>query len=260
MYCPLDKRKPCPVRLKPTETYLGEDMNGYYIASYQLDGIGDMFKRMTKFTSKSFTPSNIWKGVRNTLLTTSTLGVYQVMPKNVKKTMENIGDIAIPVIAGAAVAYAAGPAIMGSLGPKLTQAATTLGKGIMSVGGSLFEAMNKLPQSQQAVVAQEVTPDDIVYAEQHGGVLPSRIQNLIRTQEAIAYGGAAQYANTSMVLPQPVQPSFYASSSLYPGLQYSAAEAAMQQSRESDREGLSPGETIGIALGGSVLLMLLFRK
>jgi len=190
MYCPLDKSKPCPFPLSPTETYLGENELGYYTMDGFFDNLGNMFKRMVKFTPKSFTPSNIYKGFVNTTLTVASGGIYQVLPKNIKKTVYDVGKIAVPVVAGAAAAAAFGPAIMGTLTPKLQAAASVLGKNLSTVGKGLFDAMGKLTSPQQAKVAQAVTPGDIQQIEETG-VLPPHIQALVNEAEQQAYGAAA---------------------------------------------------------------------
>ena len=168
-------RIPARVRraMAPGSSYLGEDDTYYYWmepgATDQLggffDNIGGMFKRMVKFTPKSFTPGNIYKGFVNTTLTTITGGAYQLLPKSLKKSVYDIGKIAIPVVAGGVLAVTAGPAVMGILGPKLTMAAGILGKTAKAVGGPLLGLLNKLPQNKQAEVAQQVTPQDIAYME-----------------------------------------------------------------------------------------------
>lgn len=163
--------------------YMGEDENFYYYmeqgATNQLggmfDNIGNMFKRMVKFTPKSFTPKNIMKGFVNTTLTTATGGLYQVLPKNLKKAVYDVGKVAVPVIAGGVLAVTAGPAVMGILGPKLAAAGSLLGKGAMAgatVGGQVLGLLNKLPQNKQAEVSQRLSPEDIAYMEQYGQIPP----------------------------------------------------------------------------------------
>lgn len=261
MYCRLDKRKPCPFQLKPTETYLGEDANGYYVMDGFFDNVGNMFKRMVKFTPKSFTPGNIFKAVRNTTLTTMTSGAYLVLPKSVKKAMENVANVAMPIAAAGIAAVTLGPSVMAMVGPKLSAAGSILGKNMSSIGGSLFDLLGKLPGSKQSEIVQQVTPEDIAYAETHNGVYPGRIQNLINEAERQTYGYAAMNAVNPSTIQTPPTPSFYASSSLYPGLQQARAEQmALQSLPQEETDGLSPGATIGIALGGSALLILLLRK
>lgn len=191
MYLHLDRSKRCPFPLKPTETYLGENEFGYYTMDGFFDGLGNMFKRMVKFTPKSFTPGNLYKGFINTALTAATFGAYQILPKNIRKTVYDVGKIAIPVIAGGAAAYALGPSIMGYLGPKLSTASGMLGKGVSSVGRTLFDSLMKLPSSKQAQIAQAVTPKDIVQAEQTGK-FPPHIQWMIEQAERQAYQPAAE--------------------------------------------------------------------
>lgn len=265
MYCSLDVRKQCPFKLKPTETYLGEDANGYYVMDGFFDNFGNMFKRMVKFTPKSFRPSNIFQAVRNTALTTMTGGAYLVLPKSIKKKMENVANVALPVIAAGAAAYFVGPSILSMVGPKLSAAGSILGKNISSIGGSLFDALGKLAPSKQSEIAQQVTPEDIVYAEEHGGVYPPRVQNLISEAEKQSYAYAMMNSLQPNTIQTPATPAFYASSSLYPGLQQARmeqiqAQAYQQQDSPQQEEGLSPSATIGIALGGSALIMLLLRR
>ena len=122
-------------------TYMGEDALYYYWMNPQatnqlggmFDNIGNMFSRMVKFTPKSFTPGNIYKGFINTTLTVATGGLYQVLPKNIKKSVYEVGKVAVPVIAGGVLAYTAGPAVWGILGPKLAQAGSLLKSGAGSI-------------------------------------------------------------------------------------------------------------------------------
>jgi hypothetical protein len=131
-----------PILQRTGGTYLGEDETYYYWmepgATDQLggffDNVGNMFKRMVKFTPKSFTPGNIYKGFVNTSLTTMTGGLYQVLPKDIKKTVYEVGKVAIPVVAGGVLAMTAGPAVMATLMPKLTAAAGILSKGAGAIG------------------------------------------------------------------------------------------------------------------------------
>lgn len=124
-----------------TATYLGEDATYYYwmnpSATDQLggffDNIGNMFTRMVKITPKSFTPGNIYKGFVNTTLTVASGGAYQLLPKNLKKSVYDIGKVAIPVVAGGVLAVTAGPAVMATLMPKLTAAGKLLSSGAGSV-------------------------------------------------------------------------------------------------------------------------------
>lgn len=132
-----------PILRKTGGTYLGEDETYYYWMSPApndqlggiFDNIGNMFSRMVKFTPKSFTPGNIYKGFVNTTLTTATGGLYQVLPKDIKKTVYEVGKVAIPVVAGGVLAYTAGPAVMSMLMPKLTAAANILGKAAPALTG-----------------------------------------------------------------------------------------------------------------------------
>lgn len=253
MYCQLDRSKPCPLPLRPDQTYLGEDERGYYVMDGFFDNLGNMFKRMVKFTPKSFTPSNIFKGVRNTMLTTMTSGVYLALPKSVKKTMENVANVAIPVVAGGALAAAAGPAVMGILGPKLNMVAGALGKNITSVGGAIFDVLGKLPSSKQAAVAQQVTPQDIMYAEQHQGQFPPQFMQYVDEAAKQSYG----YALNQPVQATPSQ-SLYADASLYPGLQASQLQALPQQ--EPAQEGISSESVFMLVGAGALVAYLVGRK
>lgn len=165
-----------PILRRTGGTYLGEDERYYYWmepgATDQLggffDNMGNMFKRMVKFTPKSFTPGNIYKGFVNTTLTVASAGTYQLLPKNLKKTVYEVGKVAIPVIAGGVLAMTMGPAIMSTLMPKLTAAGKLLGgaSGVMGGGGGVT------PQDYGSLIreggsAAEVRPG--VFAE-GGGV------------------------------------------------------------------------------------------
>jgi hypothetical protein len=181
-------------------------MDGFF------DGAANMFKRMVKFTPKSFTMGNMYKGVVNTALTTATFGAYQLLPKNVRKTVYNIGKVALPVVAAGAAAVALGPSVMGYLGPKLTAAGGLLGKAASSVGGSLLQNLMKLAPSKQAQIAQQVTPRDIAQAEQTGR-LPAHIQAAIDQAERESYAYAVQQAQAAMRVQQAaplVAPEYYA--------------------------------------------------
>lgn len=260
MYCPLDTRKPCPFRLKPTQTYLGEDANGYYVMDGFFDNVGNMFKRMVKFTPKSFTPGNIFKAVRNTTLTTMTGGAYLVLPKSVKKSMEQVANYAMPVAAAGIAAFTLGPSIMSIMGPKLSMAGDMIGKNLSSIGGSLFDALGKLSPSKQSEIAQQVSPQDIAYAETHNGQYPGHIQQLIEEGERQQYAYAAMTAINPNMIRNPATDATYASSSLYPGLQQARMEQMQAQGQPQQEEGLSTGAVVGIAAGGTALLFLLLRK
>lgn len=254
MYNPLDRSRPCPFPIKPTETYLGEDAYGYYVMDGFLDNLGTMFKRMVKFTPKSFTPGNIFKAIRNTTLTTLTSGVYLALPKSVKKTMENVANIAIPVVAGGVLAATAGPAVWGIVGPKLSVVAGALGKNVSSIGGALFDVLGKLSPSKQAQVAQQITPQDIMYSEQNGQ-FPPRVMQLVDEAARSDYGYAAQ----SVLNPLPMNASqYYADSSLYPGLQQ--PPEPLQDTSALAQDGWSSGEVLGVVGAASLVAYLLSRK
>lgn len=264
MYACLDRSKPCPFPLPATATYLGENELGYYHMDGFFDGVANMFKRMVKFTPKSFTPSNIFKAVRNTTLTTMTGGIYLALPKGVKKTMENVANVALPVAAVGIGAAIAGPAVMSALGPKLQAAASILGKNVSSIGGTLFKAMGSLSQEKQSQVAQQVSAQDIAYAEQHNGQYPAHIQALIDQAEREQFEYAAAQTANSILNPMqrmlPTDNFTNASASLYPGLisQYEKALAQAQQG--SDGTDWSPAVTVGALAGGSLLLILLLKR
>jgi len=150
---------------------------------------------------------------------------------------------------------------MGMLGPKLAGAGNLLGKGLSSVGGSLFQKMVALPQSAQSEVAQQVTPQDIAYAETHQGQYPPHIQALIEQKEREAFEYAVAQTQQSILSPTnqmlPPPQSTYASSSLYPGLK----EAYAAQSQPPQQEDSSAiGITALMAGGAGILAMLLLRK
>ena len=192
-------------RLPPGSQYLGEDRYYYHFVKPgggsglgELGSISSMFSRMVKFTPKSFTPGNIYKGFINTVLTTSTGGLYQVLPKNIKKSVYEIGKVAVPIVAGAVLAYTAGPAIMAALGPKLASAGSMLGKAAGTVGGGLMDLMSKMPQHAQAQVATQITPEQIAQWDQSGSIPPS-LENLLgkAMQDSLPPSGAASLYDPS---------------------------------------------------------------
>lgn len=150
------RQVPVPIRpiVRAGGTYLGEDEQYYYYmepnAGNELNGffdsVGNMFKRMVKVTPKSFTPGNIYEGFINTTLTAASGGLYQALPKDLKKTVYEVGKVAVPVVAGGVLAYTAGPAVMATLMPKLTQAGSILEKGAGSVMN--FFSGGKAPAAQ----------------------------------------------------------------------------------------------------------------
>jgi len=256
MYCPLTKQGPPPFPLSSTEVYLGEDADGYYVMDGFLDNVGNMFKRMVKFTPKSFTPSNIFKAVRNTTLTTMTGGIYLALPKGVKKTMENVANIALPVAAAGVTAAIAGPAIMGMIGPKLSMVASALGKNVSTIGKGLFDIVGKLSPAQQSQVAQQVTPQDIMYAEQNNGQFPPQFMQYV---DEVAKSNYLPAVNAALQQNDPSQ--YYASSSLYPALQQARMDAqlGMQQPQPEPAGNWSSGE-VAVAVGAAVLVAYLIGR
>lgn len=170
--------------LGPRYIYLGEDDQCYYYMDGFFDDIGNMFKRMVKITPKSFTPGNIYEGFVNLSLTTMTGGLYQVLPKNIKKTVYDVGKVAIPIVGGAALAMA-NPGLMSSLTSKLSQAGSILGKHAGTIGGLLFGFLNKMPPAQQTQVAEQLTPEQIAQIEQ--GYVPPEVQALMKQAAQAAY-------------------------------------------------------------------------
>ncbi|MGH3053355.1 MAG: hypothetical protein ACRDL7_00065 [Gaiellaceae bacterium] len=193
--------------------YVGEDEHYYYFmhpeATNELgglfDNIGNMFTRMVKFTPKSFTPGNIYKGLINTTLTTVTGGAYLALPSKLASQVRQVANVAVPVIAGGVLAATMGPSIMGMLTPKLTAAASLMnqsagsdvigaatGQGgkvldaagnivtgtlntagrAVQIGGQLMTLLGKLPQNKQAEVVQQLTPEQIAYMERTGQIPP----------------------------------------------------------------------------------------
>lgn len=258
MYTPLDKSRPCPFRLRPDQTYLGEDEQGYYVMDGFFDNIGNMFKRMVKFTPKSFTPGNIFKAVRNTTLTTMTGGIYLALPKNVKKTMEQVANVALPVAAAGIAAATLGPSVMSMIGPKLSMVGSALGKNISTIGKGLFDVLGKLSPSQQSQVAQQVTPQDILYAEQNQGQFPPQFMQYV---DEVAKANYLPAVN-SVLNPTGTDPrQFYADSSLYPGLQQAMYDQQMNQSAQQVEQAgnWSSGE-VAAAVGAGVLVAYLVGR
>lgn len=165
-------------QFSPGTEYFGEDSTYWYFVTPGanpalggfFDNMGNMFTRMVKFTPKSFTPGNIYKGFINTTLTVASGGLYQALPKDLKKTVYEVGKVAVPVIAGGVLAATAGPAVMGVLQPKLSAAAGFLGQHASTIGKNLFDFIGKLGPSQQAHVAEQITPEQIVAMEQSNQV------------------------------------------------------------------------------------------
>ncbi|MGL5936385.1 MAG: hypothetical protein ACRCZI_12290 [Cetobacterium sp.] len=184
--------------------FLGEDDAYYYYTEggLELGGFGNMFKRMVKFTPKSFTPGNIYKGFINTALTTSTFGAYQLLPKKLKKTVYEIGKVAVPVIAGGVLAVAASPAVMAVIGAKLGAAGGILGKAAGAIGGPLFNMLGKFTGSQQAQIAEQITPQQIAQMEQTGQMpasLTPLLDQMSRQSLPQTSSGAAQLYDPSMM-------------------------------------------------------------
>lgn len=185
--------------------YMGEDETYFYFvepgANPSLDGLTDMFTRMLKFTPKSFTPGNIYKGFINTTLTAATGGLYQVLPKNLKKTVYEVGKVAVPVIAGGVLAYTAGPAVMGYLMPKLSAAGSLLGKAASAVGGPLMSMMGKMSNTGQATMAGGISPEQIAQWDQTGSMPASLIPLMERAlQQSLppSSGNASLYDPSTM--------------------------------------------------------------
>lgn len=258
MYCPLDRSKPCPFPLQPHQTYLGEDDRGYYVMDGFFDNIGNMFKRMVKFTPKSFTPGNIFKAVRNTTLTTMTGGIYLALPKSVKKTMENVANVAIPVAAAGIAAATLGPSIMSMVGPKLSMVGSALGKNISTIGKGLFDVLGKLSPSQQSQVAQKVTPQDLMYAEQNQGQFPPQFMQYV---DEVAKSNYLPVVNASLNPTATDTRQFYADSSLYPGLQQAMLDQQMGQSAQQvEQAGSWSSGEVAAAVGAGVLVAYLVGK
>jgi len=259
MYCQLDRSKPCPFPLNPTQTYLGEDENGYYVMDGFFSGIGKMFKRMVKITPKSFSPKNIMKAMTNTAMVAVTGGGYLALPSKIKNTIENAGTYIIPAAAGAAVAATVGPGIMGMLSSKITSAAGLLGKNSSTVGGPLYDVMSKFSPAQQSLLAGKVTAQDIAYAEQHGGQFPPQLMQYVDELGRSNYGYAV---NASMNPSQQIDPrQYYANSDLYPGLQQASPEPPYEVPPLPQPAGnWSTGEIFGIVAGAVAVAVLVAKK
>lgn len=162
-------------QLRQGQVFLaGADQDGLYLYDPQLGffkKIGKMFKRMVKFTPKSFRPANIFRAATSASLTLATGGLYQALPSKLKKGIENVGAAVIPYALGAAAAIAVGPAVIGFIGPKLMGAASLIGKGI-SAGGTFLSFLGKLGPSQQQQVAEQISPEQIAAMERSGQIDP----------------------------------------------------------------------------------------
>lgn len=257
MYPCLDKSKPCPFKLPATATYLGEDANGYYHMDGFFDGLTNMFKRMVKFTPKSFEPKNLMKAFTNTTVGVASGGLAYFLPKQVRQTVFKASETIVPIVAAGAVAAAAAPAVMGMLGPKLQAAGGLLGKNMNSIGGGLFKILGRLTEGGQSNVVQNLTPDDIVYTEQQGQ-LPAHIQALVDAQDRAQFEYAA--AQTAQTIMNPLQralpPADTGAPSVYYGL-IQEQEKKLEQARAEHTEQLI---TMGAIAGGGLILLLLIKK
>lgn len=257
MYACLDKSKPCPFPLPATATYLGEDADGYYHMDGFFDGIGNMFKRMVKFTPKSFSPKNIMKAFTNTTVGVATGGLAYLAPKQIRQTIFKAGETIVPVVAASALAAAAAPAVMGMLGPKLQSAAGLLGKNVNSIGGGIFKVLGRLTEGGQSQVAQNLTSDDIVYTEKHGQ-LPPHIQALVDQADRAQFEyAAAQTANTIM---SPHQRMLPPAESGAPSVYYGLIKEHEQRLEQARAEHTDQLVTVGAMAGGALLLILLLKK
>lgn len=202
---PVKSRLPEDIRrqMPPGLTYLGEDPNFYYFAGPGndaelggfFDGLGNMFKRMVKFTPKSFTPGNLYKGFINTTLGVASGGLIYALPKNIRKSIYNVGKIAVPVIAAGVGAYYLGPSVMSAIGPKLASAASMLGKNVSTIGGNLMSLMQKLSPSQQAAVAEQITPEQVAKMETAQQVPPELVPMFQHAMAASLPQGASGAAS-----------------------------------------------------------------
>lgn len=190
------------LRLPPGSVYLGSDDTGHYVVLEGFfDDIGNMFKRMVKFTPKSFRPAEIFKAATHTTATIVTAGAYQLLPSKLRTQVANIGKIALPVVGGAALAVVAAPAVMSLLGPKLATVGTILGKNPNLIGGALSAIMGGMSPPAQAMIAEQVTPQQIAQYEQTGQIPPD-LQALLDRAAMQSY--PTQQA--PMMLPGPAQP------------------------------------------------------
>lgn len=257
MYKDLDRTKPCPFPLPAHCVYLGEDADGYYHMDGFFDGLTNMFKRMVKFTPKSFQPKNLLKAFTNTTVGVATGGLAYLAPKQLRQTIFKAGETIVPIVAAGAVAAAAAPAVMGMLGPKLQSAAGILGKNANSIGGGLFKILGRLTEGGQSTVAQNTTADDIVYAEQHGQ-LPPHLQALVDQQDRAQFEYAAAQTANSIMNPaqQMLAPVERGTPSVYYGLiQEHQKKLEEAQSAHSDQL-----LTMSAMAGGALLLILLIKK
>lgn len=241
-------------RMPPGTQYLGEDETYWYFshptAPYALGGffddVGKMFTRMFKFTPKSFTPGNIYKGFVNTTLTAVTGGIYQFLPKDIKNKVYKVSEVAIPVVSAAVGAYYAGPAVMAVIGPKLTAAGSLLGKAATTIGGQLFNMIGKFSQAGQAEVAQNITPEQLAQMEQTGQI-PASLQPILDR--------AAQMSFSQPPANQPV-PVTAGAAQLYDP----SAMAALEMQRQQQAQGSGFDPTMLLMIAAPVALVMLSGK
>jgi hypothetical protein len=172
--------------LRETSSMLLECESGRLTLSGFFDDLGNMFKRMVKFTPKSFRPANIFRAATSTALTAVTGGAYQFLPSKVKRQVEEVGKIAVPAIAAIAGLNMLAPSVIPTLTSKLGTVANNLGKPLGQIGSALINQMMKLPAPQQAAIAEAVTPADLQQIEQTGQV-PEHLQRLLMQSAHQAY-------------------------------------------------------------------------
>lgn len=220
-------------QVPPTWRYVGETPTEYVFVEsggeQQLGDISDMFKRMFKFTPKSFSYENITRSIYR--LTPFSVAMQLVAPK-LEKKIYKAAPVIVPIVAGVGAGIAFGPQIMSMLGPKLAEAGASAGTTAMKVGGAIMSFMGKMNGPQQAAVAQHVTPEQITESDRTGRIPESLVKI------------AEQYAPPSS-LPVPLPAPGYAG--------YDTSQPVPQTPIQA---GMMGDNTVLLLLGGTAIAVL----
>jgi len=133
--------------------------------------IGNMFKRMFKFTPKSFTYSNITRSIYRL---TPISWVGQVVAPKLERKVYKAAPVLVPAVVGGTLAVAYGPQIYSVLAPKLA----SLGGLASKAGQTLMSFIGQLPGKQQAQAAQAITTEQ-AQAVAETGQIPPDLQQML---------------------------------------------------------------------------------
>lgn len=244
--------------MTPTQTYLGSDAYGDFYMDGFFDSIGNFAKKIVHKPYESFIKATMVVG---------TGGLYYALPKNIQKKAVEIGKVAVPVVAGGALAVAYGPSIWNTLSSKFSAASkitsgtgdygsNVIGSALktgatkatstdwLTMGGKFMDLLGKLPQNKQQQMAQAVTPEELAYIERYGA-LPPRLKAMQEQMERDSYQYAYEQSQRAAQ-----SPSAY-------GLAPFPEGPAVAQAGMFD---FSNPMTLALWAGGGVAVMLLFGK